>query len=217
MAGAFVVFCFSTSSMSGQGEPPRLSHPLGTVQGDFTLGFPEPYFLDRPMQLGFTVFMQRFGYEQARQASVLAGRDLTSLYNQLGQQNLLNYVSNSRGFTVFTSYPLKRSFARVGLSYGYTIQNINTLTSAATSYYTYLNFLHINGPNVLDGIKSSTITPSFTYNTVNHPITPTAGKALSVSLQFSGSILGGTVNQIEPVIDAKYFHRGLSAKPVIGF
>ena len=125
-------------------------------------------------------------------------------------------VSNSKGFTVFTSYALKRSFARVGLSYGYTVQSVRTLTDAATSYYTYLNFLNINGPNQLDGIRSSTITPSYTYNTVNHPITPTAGKSLSASLQFSGSILGGNVNQIEPQIDAKYFRKGLSPKHVIG-
>jgi outer membrane protein insertion porin family len=117
---------------------------------------------------------------------------------------------------VFTSYPLRRSFARLGLSYGYTIQSVHTLTDAATSYYTYLNFLNINGPNQLDGIRSSTITPSFTYNTVNHPITPTAGKSLSMSLQFSGSILGGNVNQIEPVIDAKYFRKGIGKTHVIG-
>ena len=118
--------------------------------------------------------MSRFDYNQARQASILAGTNLTALYNQLGPQNLLNYVTNSSGFTTFVSYPLKRSFARVGISYGYTIQNVRTLTDAATTYYDYINFLHINGPNPLEGIKSSTITPSFTYNSVNHPITPTA-------------------------------------------
>ena len=104
----------------------------------------------------------------------------------------------------------------MGLSYRYSIQNIATLTDAATSYFTYLNFLHINGPNTLDGITSSTVTPSFTYNTVNHPITPTAGKSLSASIQFSGSILGGNLNEIEPIIDAKYFHKGLSPKHVVG-
>src|SRR6266446_6899592 len=216
ISGSFLGFSYATNNLVGLGETLSLSTTLGTVQRDVTLGFTEPYFLDRPMQLGFTVFMQRFDYNQARQASVLAGRDLTPLYNQLGAQNLLNYVNNSRGFTVFTSYPLKRSFARVGLSYGYTIQNVRTLTAAANSYYTYLNFLNINGPNQLEGIRSSTIIPSFTYNTVNHPITPTQGKALSLSVQFSGSILGGTVNQIEPVIDAKYFHKGLSRTHVVG-
>ena len=216
ISGSFLGFGYSTNNLVGLGETLSLQTTLGTVQRNVTLGFTEPYLFDKPLQAGFTVFMSRFDYNQARQASVLAGTDLTALYNQLGQQNLLNYVSNSRGFTTFMSYPLKRSFARVGISYGYTIQSVSTLTSAATSYYTYLNFLNINGPNQLAGIKSSTITPSFTYNTVNHPITPTAGKALSMSVQFSGSILGGNVNQIEPVIDAKYFRKGLSAKHVIG-
>jgi len=216
IAGSFIGFSYSTNNLVGLGETLSLSTTLGTIQRDVTLGFTEPYFLDRPMQLGFTVFLQRFDFNQARQASILAGQDLTSLYSQLGTQNLLNYVSNSKGFTVFTSYPLRRSFARVGLSYGYTIQSVQTLTDAATSYYTYLNFLNINGPNTLSGITSSTLTPSFTYNTVNHPITPTAGKSLSVALQFSGSVLGGTVNQIEPVIDAKYFRHGFAKNHVIG-
>ena len=216
ISGSFLGFGYSTNNLVGLGETLSLQATLGTVQRQVSLGFTEPYLFNRPMQAGFTVFMSRFDYNQARQASVLAGTNLTSLYNQLGQQNLLNYVNNSKGFTAFLSYPLKRSFARVGLSYGYTIQNVQTLTAAATNYYTYLNFLSINGPNQLDGITSSTVTPSFTYNTVNHPITPTAGKALSASVQFSGSILGGNVNQIEPQIDAKYFRKGLSAKHVIG-
>ena len=216
ISGSFLGFGYSTNNLVGLGETLSLQATLGTVQRQVSLGFTEPYLFNRPMQAGFTVFMSRFDYNQARQASILAGSNLTALYNQLGQQNLLNYVNNSRGFTAFVSYPLKRSFARVGLSYGYTIQNVKTLTDAATNYYTYLNFLSINGPNQLDGIKSSTVTPSFTYNTVNHPITPTAGKALSASVQFSGSVLGGNVNQIEPQVDAKYFRKGLSAKHVIG-
>src|SRR5579863_2506321 len=216
ISGSFVGFSYSTNNLVGLGETLSLSTTLGTIERDVTLGFTEPYFLDRPLQLGFTVFLQRFNFNQAQQASILAGQDVTALYSQLGQQNLLNYITNSKGFTVSASYPLRRSFARVGLSYGYTIQSVQTLTDAATSYYTYLNFLNINGPNTLDGIRTSTITPSFTYNTVNHPITPTAGKSLSVALQFSGSVLGGTVNQIEPVIDAKYFRHGFAKNHVIG-
>src|SRR6202166_44650 len=189
ISGSFVGFSYSTNNLVGLGETLSLQATLGTIQDNVTLGFTEPYLFDKPLQAGFTVFLSRFDYNQARQASILAVTNLTALYNQLGQQNLLNYVSNSRGFTTFMSYPLKRSFARLGISYGYTIQSVNTLTAAATSYYTYLNFLNINGPNQLAGIKSSTITPSFTYNTVNHPITPTAGKALSASIQLTG--LGG--------------------------
>jgi outer membrane protein insertion porin family len=216
ISGSFLGFSYSTNNFLGLGETLSLSTQVGTRTDDVTLGFTEPYFLDRPLQLGFSVFLQRFNYNQAREASVLAGTNLIPLYNNLGTQNLLNYVSNSRGFTVSASYPLKRSFARVGISYGYTIQNVKTLTDAATQYYQYIDFLHINGPNQLDGIKSSTIIPSYTYNSVNHPITPTAGRSISASLQFSGSVLGGNVNQIEPVLDAKYFRKGFKPGHVIG-
>src|SRR5207302_11165238 len=40
--------------------------------------------------------------------------------------------------------------------------------------------------------------------------------SLSASIQFAGSILGGNVNQLEPIIDAKYFRKGFSKGHVIG-
>ncbi len=217
IAGSFIGFSYATNNLLGLGETLSLNSQLGTRQDNVTLGFTEPYFLDRPIQVGATIFYTRFDYNQAREASILAGQNLTQLYNQLGAQNLLNYVTNSRGFTVFLSKPLRRSFARVGISYGYSIQNVTTLTDAATAYYTYIDFLRINGPNPLNGITQSSLIPSFTYNSVNHPITPTGGKSLSASIQFSGSVLGGNVNQILPTVDAKYFHRSpLNHKHVIG-
>ena len=48
--------------------------------------------------------------------SLFSGRNLMPLFDQLGQDNLLNYVSNGYGFTSFLSYPMKKlSFARLGL------------------------------------------------------------------------------------------------------
>jgi len=206
IAGSFVGLNYSTNNLLGLGETLSLGGQLGTRMTNATLGFTEPYFLDRPMSVGFTINVTRFDYNQAREASILSGTNLIPLYSQLGSQNLLNYISNSRGFTVFTSYPLRRSFARVGITYGYNIQNVKTLTDAAGTYFDYINFLHINGPNPLNGITTSTITPSFTYNSKNNALNPTAGKSLSASLAVSGSVLGGTVNQIQPVIDAQYYH-----------
>jgi outer membrane protein insertion porin family len=217
IAGSFVGFSYSTNNFLGLGETLSLSTQLGTVQTSAQLGFTEPYLFDLPLQAGFTIFTSRFNFDQARQASILSGQNLIPLFNQLGSSNLLNYVSNSYGFTTFASYPLKRSFARLGISYGYTIQNIQTLTDAASTYFNYINFQSINGPNQLNGIRSSTITPSFTYNSVNHPITPTAGKALTVALAFAGGPLGGNVNQIEPTVDAKWFRKSpLNSKHIIG-
>jgi outer membrane protein insertion porin family len=217
IAGSFIGFNYSTNNFLGLGETLSIESQLGDRIRSATLGFTEPYLFDRPISTGFTVYMQRFNFDQGREVSLLSGRNLIPLYNSLGTQNLLNYVSNGRGFTVFASYPLRRTFARVGLTYGYDISNITVLTDAAKTYFDYLNFQQgISGPNSLTGIKTSKIIPSYTYNTVDHPITPTRGKSFFVSVEYAGGPLGGNVNMIRPTISTTYFHSGLWKGHVIG-
>jgi outer membrane protein insertion porin family len=206
IAGSFVGLNYSTNNFLGLGETLSLGSQLGTRMKDVNLGFTEPYFLDKPLQLGFVVYVRDFNYNQGREASILSGQNLIPLFNSLGSNNLLNYAQNSHGLNVSASYPLRRSFTRVGITYGYDISNINVLSTAATQYFQYLYFQRIDGPNALNGVKTSSITPSLSYNTVNHPLSPTAGKSLFFSVNFAGSILGGTVNTIRPTLDAKYFH-----------
>lgn len=205
ISGSFVGFNYETNNFLGLGETLSLQSQLGNRIQNVTFGFTEPYFLDRPLQLGFTVFQQRFSYDQGREASIFAGQNLISYYQSLGSDNLLNYVSNGRGFTVFTSYPLKRSFARVGVSYGYSSSRYTPLTTAATTYFNYINFQNLSGPNSLTGIRTSQIIPSYTYNSVNHPLNPTGGKSLAISVGFAGNFLGGNVNMVQPTITATYF------------
>jgi outer membrane protein insertion porin family len=217
IAGSFIGFSYSTNNFLGLGETLSIDSQLGDRIRNVTFGFTEPYFLDRPMQVGFTLYTTRFNYDQAREVSLFSGRNLIPLYEQMGRENLMNYVSNGYGFTTFLSYPMKRlSFARVGLSYGYDTSNITTLSNASTTYFQYINFQGLAGPNSLSGIKTSKIIPSFSYNTVDHPITPTRGKSLFLSTTFAGSFLGGNVNMIEPTIDAKYFRSGFFKGHVIG-
>ncbi len=216
IAGSFVGFGYSTNNFLGLGETLSINSQLGDRVRDVTFGFTEPYLFDRPIQAGFTVYMQRFNYDQAREVSLLSGRNLIPLYESLGTNNLLNYVSNGGGFTAYTSYQLRRSFARVGLSYGYNRQNITTLTDASKAYFDYINFQGLNGPNSLSGIRTSQLIPSYSYNTVDHPITPSRGKSLYITTSFAGSFLRGNVNMIEPTVDAKYFRHGLFKGHVIG-
>jgi outer membrane protein insertion porin family len=206
IAGSFVGFNYSTNNFLGLGETLSIESQLGTRMRDVSFGFTEPYFLDRPLQLGFVVYLRRFNFDQGREASILAGANLIPLYNALGSSNLLNYVQNSHGFNVSASYPLRRSFARLGLTYGYDISNVVTETTAATNYFQYINFSGVAGPNSLEGIKTSHFVPSYSYNTVNHPITPTGGRSVFFSVDFAGSVLGGNVNTISPALDVKYFH-----------
>ncbi len=217
ISGSFIGLNYSTNNFLGLGETLSIDSQLGTRLSSATLGFTEPYLFDRPISTGFTVYFQRFAYDQGREASILTGRNLLSLYESMGSQNLLNYVSNGKGFTVFASYPLRRTFARVGLTYGYDVSNISVLTTAAKNYFNYLNFLQvIAGPNSLNGIKTSKVIPSYTYNTVDHPITPSRGKSLFISTEIAGGPLGGNVNSLRPTISASYFRAGLFKGHVIG-
>lgn len=217
IAGSFIGFSYSTNNFLGLGETLSLDSQLGDRIRNVTFGFTEPYFLDRPMQVGFTLYTNRFNYDQAREVSLFSGRNLIPLFEQLGTQNLMNYVSNGYGFTSFLSYPMKRlSFARVGLSYGYDTSNITTLSAASTTYFEYINFQGLGGPNSLQGIRTSKVIPSFSFNTIDHPITPTRGKSLFISTTFAGSILGGNVNMIEPTVEAKMFRAGFMKGHVIG-
>ena len=216
IAGSFIGASYSTNNFLGLGETLSLSSQLGTRIRQVQFGFTEPYVFDKPIQSGFTLYVQRFNYDQAREASILAGYNVTSLYTQLGASNLLNYISNGYGATVFATYPLKRSFARFGLTYGYDISNIKTLTTAANNYFNYIDFQGVGGPNQLNGIRTSKITPSYTYNTINNPMTPTAGKSFFASAGFAGSLLGGNVNTVEPTVNMTYYRAGFKKGHVIG-
>ncbi|MBV9084434.1 MAG: outer membrane protein assembly factor BamA, partial [Acidobacteriaceae bacterium] len=239
ISGSFIGFSYSTNNFLGLGETLSLSSQIGTLLSSVQFGFTEPYLFDRPIQAGFTVFYQRYSYDQGQQASILAGQNLIGYYNSLGTQNLLNYVTNGRGFTTFVSYQLKRSFTRVGLTYSYSTQTLRPLTAAATQYFDYLDFQGVGGPsslvqtntncastggapasvpcNPLTGIRMSTITPSIAYNTVNHPITPTRGLRFNLSFGYTGSIIGGNTNMLQPSLDIAYFRRGIWKSNVMGF
>lgn len=216
ISGSFIGFGYSTNNFLGLGETLSLSAELGDRLRNVTFGFTEPYLFGRPIQAGFTIYTQRFNFDQAREVSLFSGRNLIPLFDALGRDNLLNYVSNGYGGTVFLSYPLRRTFARLSLTYGMDRSNIRTLNTSSTSFFQFSNFLNFDGPNSLEGIVTSRVIPAYTYNTVDHPITPSRGKSLFVSISFAGGPIGGNVNLIEPTVSATYFRRGLSPRHVIG-
>lgn len=216
IAGSFVSFGYSTNNFLGLGETLGISSQLGDRIRDVTFSFTEPYLFDKPIQAGFTIYTQRFNYDQGREVSLLSGRNLVPYYQSLGTDNLLNYVNNGRGFTAFASTQLRRTFARVSLTYGYDVSSLTATSAAARNYFNYLSFQNVDGPNSLNGIRTSKVVPSYQYNTVDHPITPSRGRSLFISTSFAGSFLGGNVNLIEPTVTSTYFRSGLKKGHVIG-
>jgi outer membrane protein insertion porin family len=206
LAGNFVGANYATNNFLGLGETLSLQFQWGTFQKLYSFGFTEPYLLDRPITTGFTVFKSDYRYDQLRQVALYSGVNPTALqqtpYGQLFAQN---FQQNSAGFSVFASYPLRRSFARVGLTYSFSRSSLQAFSLASQAYFEAINFRGLAGPNALSGITSSQVMPTYMYNTINDAWNPVRGKYLYAAISFSGSILGGNVNTISPTIEAKYF------------
>ena len=207
IAGTFVGLNYSTNNFLGFGDTLSIGGQVGTLTDNVNIGFTQPYIFDKPLQAGISLYLRRFDYNQGRQVSLLEGVNVTGFYNALGSANVLNYIQDSKGISLSASYPIKRSFARLGLSVGYDISSIKTESTGATTYFTYLSFRGVNGPNALNGIKTLSITPSYSYNSKNSFQNPTAGKSIFFSIQAAGSVLGANVNTIHPTFDGQYYHR----------
>jgi outer membrane protein insertion porin family len=222
LAGNFVGLNYATNNFLGLGETLSVQMQWGTYQKLYSFGFTEPYLFDRPITTGFTVFKSDYRYDELRQTAFFTGINPSALAaTPYGQFYAQNFQQNSSGFSVFASYPLRRSFARVGLTYSYSRSSLQTFSAASTAFFQAINFRGLAGPNALSGIVSSTVMPTYLYNTVNDVWNPSRGKYLYASLAFTGSILGGNTNTIAPTIEAKYFHpvaHKTSEKPqAIGF
>ena len=211
LAGSFIGLTYQTNNFLGLGETLTFSAQFGSLTRTFMFGFTEPYLFDRPISTGFTVFSSRYNFDQARQEAILFQQQVS-----INPQFVQNYVQNSTGFTLFAQYPLRKlSFARLGLNYGLTRTNIKSFNEASSLLFESLQFRSLTGPSALNGIVSSTITPSISYNTVDNPINSTHGKSFYYSVGFSG--LGGNVKTITNVVDMKYFHPINKHRNVIGF
>ena len=67
----------------------------------------------------------------------------------------------------------------------------------------------------LEGIRTSKVTPTYTYNTVDHPLVATRGTSLFGSIEFAG--LGGNVRMYRPTIDVKHFRPFGGGGRTLGF
>ena len=212
LAGGFIGLTYQTNNFLGLGETLTLSAQFGAYQRTIQFGFTEPYLFDRPISTGFTIFSSKYDFNQAQQEALLFGQQVS-----VNPQFIQNYNQNSDGFTAFASYPMKRfSFARLGLSYGLTRTNIQAFNQASKLLFEQLQFQSITGPNALNGIISSSITPSISYNTIDNPMNETKGKSIYYSFSFQGGPLGGNVNTVSNVFDFKYFHPTYHHRNAIG-
>jgi len=213
LAGSFIGINYETNNFLGLGETLTVSANIGNLQKSILFGFTEPYAFDRPLQLGFTVYTSRYDYNAAKNYSILTGTNLNLPTDVLN--TLQNFSQSQTGFTVSSSYPIKRSFKRVGLSYSYQRSTVTTFSTASQQYFEAVNFSGVSGPNSLKGIITSKITPSFTFNTIDSPYQPHRGTSLFVGGEFAG--LGGNINTIRPIVEYKHWMPMNKGRNSLGF
>ncbi|HEX4784235.1 MAG TPA: outer membrane protein assembly factor BamA [Candidatus Sulfotelmatobacter sp.] len=213
LEGAFVGLNYSTNNFLGLGETLQIQINLGNLARSAMFGFTQPYMFDRPLQFGFTVFGNKVSYNQARQLSVFSGQTL-NLPNAV-LQNLQNYSQSSVGFTTSLSYPLRRSFKRLGITYSLDRSNLLPLSTASKSLFDYLAFQGITGPQAVNGIITSKIFPNFSFNTLDSGISPHKGQQMTVGVELAG--LGGTVRSVRPIIQYKRFIPVQNRRNAVGF
>jgi len=219
LSGAFLGLNYQTNNFLGLGETLSLQANIGNVQRQFQFGFTQPYFRNRPLNIGFQLFNTKSDYNAAKnyQTSGVAA-NLSAAQQSLVQ----NYNNQSIGLNYSMSYPLPhRNFQRVGFTYSLTKSSITAFSSASQNLFQTLNFRSgIQGQNALNGIVSSSASFSYTYNTVNNPMRPSRGKEVSAVMQFAG--IGGNVRYLFPAIaykayiPVKYFLPDSSGRNVFG-
>jgi outer membrane protein insertion porin family len=195
LEGSFIGMNYETNNFLGLGATLTVQANVGSLSRVLLFGFTEPYLFDRPLQAGFTVYSRRFDFNQARNASILAGQNLNLPQSVLNQ--LLNYNQSSTGATGSMRYALGRSFKTVGLTYSFDNTTINTFSDASRNLFQTLNFRSISGPNALRGIVTSSFTPSYGFSTIDSPIRPHKGTSFFLSSEVAG--FGGNVKFYRPV------------------
>jgi len=213
LEGAFIGLNYSTNNFLGRGETLQVQISLGNLARSALFGYTQPYMFDRPLQFGFTIFGNKVSYDQARQLSIFSGQNLNLPSAVL--QNLQNYSQSSVGGTTSLSYPLKRSFKRIGITYSLDRSTLLPLSTASKTLFDFIAFRGISGPNAVNGIITSKIFPNFSFNTLDSGISPHSGHQMTLGAEFAG--IGGTVRSIRPIIEYKKFIPVNKRRNAIGY
>ena len=207
LSGTFIGLNYETNNFLGLGETLSLQANVGDLSRNLSFGFTEPYLRNKPISVGFQVFASKYDYNPAKSYAI--GNN-TSLNLTNAQQSLLtNYNQASTGLTLTASEPLRHLFARsgvtrIGVSYSLSRSSVTTFNDNTRNVFQSLAFRSgVQGPNQLNGIVSSIITPSFTFSSLDRAVGPHTGKDFNAAIQVAGA--GGNVKYYSPQVSYRQF------------
>jgi outer membrane protein insertion porin family len=204
LSGTFLGLNYSTNNFLGLGETLSLQGNIGNLSRNLVFAFTEPYLRNKPMSVGFQLFSRKTDYNSSRNYAAVTGQssNLTAAQQSLVQ----NYNQSTTGLNTSISYPIPRTFKRVGLTYSWDKSSITTFSQASANLFQTLAFRsgQIQGANALEGIYTSSVSLSYVYNRVGPSIfKPRFGTDISAAFQLAG--LFGNVRYFSPVVQYKHF------------
>ncbi len=213
LSGGFIGVNYTTNNLFGKGESLTVQVSVGQYQTNETLSFTQPYLFDRPLQWSWTIYHSSYNYNQQQQLEVQQGQsiNLPASYQAL----LQNYTQTSTGASTSLSYPIKRSFKRVGITYSFDDTTLQTYSAASTLYFQSLAFRGLSGPSALTGIQTSKVVPNFSYNRIDNPQHPHSGQSFYMATEIAG--IGGNTHYIRPVVEWKKFRPMQKGRNTLGF
>ena len=178
--GFFVQVAFQTTNFLGRGESLTLSVMNGERMKNYNIGFTEPFLFGRPITGSVDLYRRDIHWINSFTQSSLGGS--TGLGLRTGQ------------------------WSQLFLSYSYE----ETVVSELHPYFRNPNFLRFN-PYLQDslllgqgGVRIiSMITPTFQFNTVDHPIFPTTGSKYIAGIELAG--LGGNTSFYKPILEGIWY------------
>ncbi len=206
IGGSFFGLEYSTNNLAGRGEVMSFTLGAGNRQQNLQFSFQQPYFHNRPISVGFSLFASKYKFFGEGTFLTQNQDVLNQLYNPLGtvqtdQANL--FTQSTYGASVFATAPLSEfikktrfaNFSRIGLTYQLsktkvTDPAVNSLADPAA----HIPVIYSQG-----SILTSRISLTFAYDTrqpAANGIDTANGKSLSISLGFAG--LGGDVRTYSP-------------------
>jgi outer membrane protein insertion porin family len=189
--GFFGQLSFQTSNFMGRGETFTVALQQGSRAKNYELAFSEPFLFDRPMTAGVNLFVREFRY--------------VGLYTQ-----------ESVGGNVVYGWSVS-NYGRMFVNYSLEKVQVKELNEAFND-----PLIAQNNPLLAESLllgqggrrTVSKIGPSYVFNTVDHPIFPTAGTRYTATLDFAG--LGGNTNFINPRVEGVWYVR-LNNRTSLGF
>ncbi len=229
IGGSFFGLEYSTNNLLGRGEVLSFQFGLGNRQRSFQFSYQNPYFRDRPISVGFSLFVSRYSF--FGQGTFLSQNQelIASASNQFASQTVNSdnlFTQSTYGGSVFATAPLseflpKRAFSRlsrIGVTYQISATTISDpKVNGAGNTATRVPIIFAQ-PNII----TSRITPTFVFDSRQpsaNGIDTLSGTSISASVGLAG--LGGDVRTYQPTVSYTQFipvRRKRSKNPeVFGF